>query len=351
MNVSSYCLNVVWSEKLLKISSRRYTGSKYKLRSWIKSLILAHCPVHATFFDVFGGTGVITAEMLEVVKSAVINDFLYSNEICYKAFFGCDGYDLQKLKLFVNEVAVMDRKSLSDNYVSVNYGDKYFGYDDAKFIGFLRERIQNEYEVGGLREREFNILLASLLYSLDRCANTVGHYDAYVKKPSRSRFVFELIEPITSKAEISIYREDSNNLARRVVADIAFVDPPYNSRQYSRFYHVWETIVKWDKPQLSGKAMKPSVENMSEYSKVNAPIVFKDLIQNLRVRYIVVTYNNTYDSKSSSSRNKITLEQIKEILNSRGKTKIFEKSHSRFNAGKTDKAKHKEFLFITEVED
>ena len=351
MNISSFCLNVVWSEKLLKISSRRYTGSKYKLRSWIKSLVLAHCSVHATFFDVFGGTGVITAEILDFVQSAVINDFLYSNEICYKAFFGREGYDLQKLRRFVADVAIYDRQSFTDNYVSVNYGDKYFQYNDAKLIGFIREKIQRDYETGKLTEREFNILLTSLLYSLDRCANTVGHYDAYVKKAFKTSFVFELIEPIISEAEVKIYREDANLLARRICADVAFVDPPYNSRQYSRFYHVMETIAKWDKPTLSGKAMKPPLENMSEYCRVNAPIVFNDLIQNLKVRYIVVTYNNTYDSRSSSSRNKITLERIKEILNLRGKTQIFEKSHSRFNAGKTDKVNHKEILFITEVDE
>lgn len=338
-------------EKLLKINNRRYTGNKYKLMSWIKRLILEHCPEHKIFFDVFGGTGVVTAEMLDEVQSAVINDFLYSNEICYKAFFGRDGYDFQKLKLFADEVVITDKKALSDNYVSLNYGGKYFDYDDARLIGFIREKIQRDYETGELNEREFDILLASLLYSFDRCANTVGHYDAYVKVACQSSFIFELIEPIVSETEVNIYREDANKLARRICADIAFVDPPYNSRQYSRFYHVPETIVKWDKPPLSGKAMKPPLENMSEYSKVKAPTLFNDLIQSLRVRYIVVTYNNTYDSKSSSSRNKITLEQIREILDSRGKTQIFEKKHSRFNAGKTDEAKHKEILFITKVED
>ena len=335
----------------MKIHNRRYTGSKYKLMPWIRELILQYCPEHKIFFDVFGGTGIVTAKMLDVVQSVIINDFLYSNEICYKAFFGSDEYDFQKLMLFAYEVAVADKKSLSDNYVSLNYGDKYFEYDNAKMIGFVREKIQRDYEARKLTEREFDILLASLLYSFDRCANTVGHYDAYVKGSFHSNFVFELIEPIVSETEVTIYREDANELARRVCADIAFIDPPYNSRQYSRFYHVLETIVKWDKPSLSGKAMKPPPENMSEYCKVNAPIVFNDLIQSLKVRYIVVTYNNTYDSKSSSSRNKITLEQIKEILNSRGKTQIFEKDHNRFNAGKTDGAKHKEILFITRVED
>ena len=333
----------------LKINSRRYTGNKYKFMSWIKGLILEHCPEHENFFDVFGGTGVVTAEMLDVVQSAIVNDFLYSNEICYKAFFGSECCDVQKLKQFADEVSITDRKALSDNYVSLNYGGRYFEHGDAKLIGAVRERIQSYYVGGILNEREFSILLASLLYSFDRCANTVGHYDAYIKKSCRSNFVFELIEPIVSETDVTIYREDANELARRISADVAFVDPPYNSRQYSRFYHVLETIVKWDKPSLSGTAMKPPLENMSEYSRVNAPTVFADLIRNLKVRYIVVTYNNTYDSKSSSSRNKITLEQIKEILNSRGKTRIFEKGHSRFNAGKTDSTKHKEILFITEV--
>lgn len=335
----------------MKINNRRYTGSKYKLMKWIKSLILTHCKEHKRLFDVFGGTGVVTAEMLDVVQSAIINDFLYSNEVCYRAFFGSGEYDDQKLKMFVDEVSTTDKKTLSKNYVSLNYGDKYFGNEDAKMIGFIREKIQSDYVEKKLNKKEFDILLASLIYSFDRCANTVGHYDAYIKKACQTQFVFELIEPIASKANVSIYRENANKLARKVTSDIAFVDPPYNSRQYSRFYHVIETIVKWDNPQLSGKAMKPPLKNMSEYSRVNAPIVFNGLIQNLKVRYIVTTYNNTYDSKSSSSRNKITLEQIQEILGSRGNTKRFEKSHNRFNAGKTADTKHKEILFITEVED
>lgn len=334
----------------MKINNRRYTGSKYKLREWIKSLITENCTDCSSFFDVFGGTGIITATMLNLVQKAAINDFLYSNEICYKAFFGNEEYGSQNLKIFVDNVSTLDKKNLPDNYVSANYGDKYFNHDDAKLIGVIREKIQVLYEGGQLNEREFNILLASLLYSFDRCANTVGHYDAYIKKGCPSNFDFELIEPVVGNAVVEIYREDANKLARRISADVAFVDPPYNSRQYSRFYHVMETIAKWDKPPLSGKAMKPPLENMSEYCRVNAPIVFNDLIQNLNVRYIVVTYNNTYDSKSSSSRNKITLNQIKEILNYRGNTKIFEKSYSRFNAGKTESTDHKEYLFITEVE-
>lgn len=334
----------------MKIQNRRYTGSKYKLMPWIKDLILEYCPEHKSLFDVFGGTGVVTASLLDITDSCVINDFLYSNEIIYEAFFSQEKYDEVKLNSFVARYGTIDATKLEDNYVSLNYGGKYFRYDDSKIIGYIREDIELEYKTSNIDRHEYCILLASLLYSFDRCANTVGHYEAYIKgKEIRTCFSFALIEPIKTNNNISIYRTDSNQLANSIFADVAFIDPPYNSRQYSRFYHVMETIVKWDKPVLSGTAMKPPEENMSGYCRNTAPELFEDLISKLKVKYIVVTYNNTYDSKSSSSRNKISLEQIKSILEKRGKTMIFEKKYHRFNAGKTDASEHKELVFITKV--
>lgn len=129
--------------------------------------------------------------------------------------------------------------------------------------------------------------------------------------------------------------------------DIAYIDPPYNSRQYSRFYHIYENLVKWEKPKLYGVALKPEPENMSKYCTVKAKDAFKDLVENLNVKYLAVSYNNTYKSKSKSSKNKIEYEEIVEILNGVGETKIFEQSHQYFNAGKTDFNDHKEFLFLT----
>ena len=340
----------IFNKKFFNINNRRYTGSKYKLMPWIKDIITTHCVNHSSIFDVFGGTGVVTAELLEIVHHAIINDFLYSNEIIYKAFFGKEVYDQNKLEGYRTKYSSIDKYTLGDNYISENYGDKYFSMDDAKLIGYIRENIEEEYLVNNINEKERNILIASLLYSLDRCANTVGHYEAYIKgKAIRTEFIFELVKPIIADADIDIYRQDSNILAPNISADIAFIDPPYNSRQYSRFYHVLETITKWDKPILSGVAMKPPEDNMSAYCRNTAAEAFRDLIDKLNVKYIMVTYNNTYDSKSGSSQNKITLEQIHDILSHRGETVIFDKNYHRFNAGKTDKTNHKEYLFLTTV--
>lgn len=317
---------------------------------WIKEKILKNCKVHDSIFDVFGGTGVVTANLLDISSSNIINDFLYSNEVIYRAFFEKGKYSKGKLLSYKEKYNSLNKEELKVNYVSENFGNKYFSLNDSKIIGYIREDIEKEYGLKKINKREYYILITSLLYSFDRCANTVGHYEAYIKgKNIKDNFLFDLVEPIKTTNTIKIYREDSNELAKKLSADVAFIDPPYNSRQYSRFYHVMETITKWDKPKLVGTAMKPPEENMSNYCRNNAPQVFQELIENLKVKYIVVTYNNTYNSKSTSSKNKITLEEIENILKNKGETKIFTHKYNAFNAGKTDLKDHQEYLFITEV--
>lgn len=337
---------------MFDIQNRRYIGNKFKLMDWISELIDENCPNCHSFFDVFAGTGSVTDFVFDKYDRFIVNDFLYSNNIIYKAFFMNKEYSSDLINKIKEKYQNLDSKKIDDNYVSINFGNKFFNYDDALKIGYIREDIEKLYKKKKINEKEYTILVSSLLYSLDRIANTIGHYDAYRKiKEIKSTFVFELINPksLNKKKVIEIYREDSNDLSKRVKCDIAYIDPPYNSRQYSRFYHVLENITEWKKPELFGTALKPKEENMSDYCKVSAPIVFNDLIQSLDAKYIVVSYNNTYDSKSNSSKNKIALDEITTILSSKGETKIFEKKYKAFDAGKTDLDNHKEFVFITKV--
>lgn len=330
-----------------QIWNRRYTGSKYKLADWISSLIIENCN-GKSFCDIFAGTAIMSKQMLEHVDEIYINDFLFSNEIIYKAFFEQQEFDFMKLEKIRDGFRNVETFSLPSNYVSENFGEKFFSNNDALIIGFIREYIENATK---LNEKERNILLASLLYSADKAANTVGHYDAYIKgKAIPDSFYFDLISPyqyINKKIHIS--RKDANQLAKEIACDIVYIDPPYNSRQYSRFYHVLENITTWKKPELFGEARKPEAENMSDYCRNSATKVFEDLILSLNCKCIVVSYNNTYNSKSSSSKNKITLEDIKRILETKGSVTVYEKSHQFFNAGKTSLNDHKELIFITKV--
>ncbi len=338
---------------MFNIQNRRYIGNKFKLMNWISYLIKTNCPKCHSFFDVFAGTGSVTDYLFDDFDRFIVNDFLYSNNIIFNGFFLNEQFDKDKLNTICNKYQKLNPNKLKDNYVSINFGNKFFNYNDAKTIGHIREDIEKKYKKEVINYKEYTILVSSLLYSMDKVANTIGHYDAYRKiKEIKSTFRFELINPkIYSKNKlVEIYREDSNNLAKKIKCDIAYIDPPYNSRQYSRFYHVLENITEWKKPKLYGTALKPKAENMSEYCKTSAPIAFNDLIQKLDCKYIVVSYNNTYNSKSNSSKNKITLEEIINILSNKGETQIFDKGYKAFNSGKTDMKDHKEFIFITKVE-
>lgn len=335
-------------DEKFNIQQRRYIGSKYKLMPWIKELIKRNTKGDS-FFDVFAGTGSVTEEMLSLYNTFYINDFLYSNEIIFNAFFDNAPYRKDVIENYKDKFNLITTRKVDDEYFSTNYGGKYFSVHDAEIIGEIRELIKVD---NYLNDREKYILLASLLYSTDCIANTVGHYDAYRKvKNIDDRFTFRLIKPINTKGKkIIITRKDANKLAPCVRADVTFLDPPYNSRQYSRFYHVLEEIAEWNKPKLYGVAMKPKPENMSDFSRVKAPEVFDNLVKNLKTKYIVTTYNNTYeDAKSSSSRNKITHKQILSSLNSVGTTKVFKHKYKFFNAGNTELKNHCEMLFITEV--
>ena len=270
-----------------QIWNRRYTGSKYKLSNWISSLIHDNCAGNS-FCDLFAGTAIMSKQMIDSIDEIYINDFLYSNEIIYKAFFEQSDYNLKKLEFLKNGFMKTPLSQISENYVSKNFGNKFFSYNDSLRIGYIREKIENDKT---LNEKEKNILIASLLYSLDKSANTVGHYDAYIKGKSISdTFLFDLIEPYKfENKKIHISRLDANELAKNISCDIVYIDPPYNSRQYSRFYHILENIAKWVKPELFGTACKPNAENMSEYCRSSATRTFEELISSLNCKYIVAS--------------------------------------------------------------
>jgi len=344
-------LNDYKNQDKFQLQSRRYIGNKAKLTDWIMDIIESETQENGTFIDIFSGTSIVAKSAMRKYKTVILNDILYSNNLTYHAFYGTLKWNSGKLVEIANEYNTLNPKSIRENYFSRNFGGKFYEKEISKQIGFIRQDIENRKKNNELNSREYAILLTSLIYTIDRLANTVGHFDAYIKKAiAKKPLNFRLIDTADFK-RTKIYQEDANKLARNIKGDIAYIDPPYNSRQYSRFYHIYENLVKWKKPKLYGVALKPEPENMSKYCTVKAKDAFKDLVENLNVKYLAVSYNNTYKSKSKSSANKIKYEEIVEILENIGETKIFEHSHTFFNTGKTEFNDHKEFLFLTKKND
>ena len=336
----------------MKINNRRYIGNKSKLLDFIyKTISKLGYGSENVFFDVFAGTGVVANYFAEKGYKTILNDNLYSNKVIYEAFLGKGNIDFNKINLIIDTYNKIDSKTLTENYFSKIYAHKYFAEDDAKKIGFIRDDIESKKNT--LTEREYCYLITSLLYATDKIANTVGHFESFLnREPVNKNINLEKLEINTNIIPADIYNEDSNSLATKIKADIAYIDPPYNARQYVNFYHVLENLARWNKPtEFEGNSMKFKRDELkSGYCRRNtAKNLFADLINSLNSKLIVVSYNNTYDAKSVSSNNTLFPQEIIEILKKKGKVTIKEKKYKSFNAGKTDLKGHKEMLYICEV--
>ncbi|MEZ7748621.1 Dam family site-specific DNA-(adenine-N6)-methyltransferase [Gemella sanguinis] len=336
------------NEATLKISNRRYLGSKQKLLSFIEEVVDNNTENINTVADVFCGTGVVADLFRKKGKKVIVNDILKSNVISYNTWFGNEDIDYEKIKKIIYKLNALE--PIKENYVSINFGDKYFSMYNARKIGIIREKIESYTE---LNTREKSFLLTSLIYAMDKVANTVGHYDAYRKKlDSFDRIQLKIPEMNKNKGN-KIYCENANKLVKKIKADLTYIDTPYNSRQYGDAYHLLENIVEWKKPKVSGVAQKmlDRSKTKSKYSTKKAPEEFDDLIQNINSRYILVSYNNMAKKGNGRSNAKISNEEILKSLEKRGKVKIFETPFRVFTTGKTNITDHKEILYLCYVKE
>lgn len=329
----------------VNINNRRYLGSKKRLLYFIEDIVKENTKDVYSIADIFGGTGVVADLFRQQGKKIIINDILTSNYTTYQTWFGNETVNKEKIKYWLE---YLNQLETHENYVSENFGDKYFSLENAKKIGSIREKIE---EINDLNEREKSFLLTSLIYAMDKVANTVGHYDAYRKKMDMHNSLELKMPDINFNRDNEIYQKDANELVREIKADLVYIDTPYNSRQYGDAYHLLENIIEWKKPDLSGVAMKmvDRSKTKSHYSTSKAPIAFTDLINNIKAKYILVSYNNMANKGNGRSNAKISNEEIIEILKTKGKVKVFETNFQPYSTGKSSIENHKELLYLCEV--
>ena len=334
--------------RVSKINNRRYLGNKHGLTKFIRETVDQHCPGIESIIDVFSGTGAVAGAFID--KTIITNDILYSNHLSNRCWFSPDDY---RPNLIIESVSFLNGiNTHANNYVRQNFADTYFSADDCSKIGEARELIEQAYDRNLINDREFAILVTSIIYGMDRIANTVGHYDAYRKGAAFDRpLIFPTILPdIKLSAGNRGYNEDANELIGTLQADLLYCDPPYNSRQYSDAYHLLENIARWEKPEVHGVARKMDRSTLkSAYNTVRAPEAFRDLISKANVKYIVFSYNNMATKGNGRSNAKITDEDITAILSEKGDVKVFEKPHRAFSTGKSDIQDNSERLFVCTV--
>jgi len=334
------------TKKKFQIQNRRFLGNKHKLLDLIKDIVKENCGIIDSFCDIFAGTGVVGNCFNDEKIKVISNDLLYSNYVSLRTFLGTKFLIQSELD---NKIEYLNNlETNKDNYFSINFGNRYFTIENARKIGFIRETIEEISE----NAEEKAALITSLIYAADKVANTVGHYDAYrIKMDSYSRL--KLLVPdidIENNARNMVLNEDANRLVRKISCDVLYIDPPYNSRQYSDTYHLLENLAVWGKPKVYGKAKKMKRTHLkSNYCLKGALDAFKDLIENTRCAHILVSYNNTGESKHGRSNARIKDKDILTILKTKGESQIFEREYQAFTAGRSITNNHKERIFYCKV--
>lgn len=330
----------------LQINNRRYLGSKQKMLDFINDVVSKHTNNVKSVADIFGGTGIVADMFNKQGKKVIVNDILTSNYISYQTWFGNESVDKKKIQDKIDELNNIEGIS---GYVSENFGNRYFSIENANKIDAIREKIET-YSDLNCREKAF--LLTSLLYAMDKVANTVGHFDAYRKKMDSFKPIYLKVPEFNKNTGNKIYNQDANQLVRKIKADLVYVDTPYNSRGYESAYHVLENVMEWKKPEVEGVAMKAvnRSEKSSDYTKSKAPQAFDDLIQNINSRYILVSYNNMAKKGNSRSNAKISNDEIISALRKRGEVEIFDIDFNAFTTGKSHIQDHKELLYLCRVD-
>ena len=159
------------------------------------------------------------------------------------------------------------------------YGGHYFSPKQALSFDSMLRSLPKDSE-----RRE--LCLAAVIIAASNCAAAPGHTaqpfkatrtaaaylrDAWLRDPFYyARAALKKLCPLHAIEPGQAVVADANQMAEKLNSnDVVFVDPPYSAVQYSRFYHVLETIARGTCSTVEGVGRYPPPEERpnSSYSK------------------------------------------------------------------------------------
>lgn len=279
----------------------RYMGNKTSLIEYIEEQIRNVTPTNGIVCDLMAGSGVVAYALKEHYK-IVYNDVQYYSYVIGKAIVKNDVY---KPTITEVEEFILKLKPSKNNFFEKTYSDTYFSKQqcvDIDSIRFNIEYIHNEYKK--------NLYLLILMGAMNSVQSTSGHYAQFMdkentriqnlrKKDIKKEFIKRSKEYIDLKLYnngVELYNLDFNDLlAISPKIDTIYLDSPYTQEQYSRFYHILETVCKNDNPLVNYKAKYREQRFQSKFSsKPNAKNEFEKIFKYCNEKRInlVISYSN-----------------------------------------------------------
>jgi len=329
----------------------KYLGSKRLLTSHITAAF-SDLPEGARILDVFSGTSRVGQALKRAGFDVCSNDHnAYAHTIarCY-----VEADRAQWIAPATDLIEALKDTPPKAGWFTETYckNARFFHPDNGARIDAIRNRIEGME----LEEPLRSIALISLMEAADRVDSTTGVQMAFLKQwATRSLKPLQLRVPELIDGRGQSSQKNALDAAQTFTGHAAYLDPPYNQHSYRSNYHIWETLVRWDQPEVYGVAQK-RIDCKTEKSNFNSrPKIgeaLQEVIEALNVERIVVSFNNEgYLSKDA----------IVDMLSKRGDVHTVELDYKRYvgaqigihnnkgkRVGKVSHTRNKELLFVVD---
>ena len=249
-----------------------------------------------TVIDLFSGTSRVGHALKADGYRVLANDHNAYAATLARCYVQADAEDvLRDASLLVQE---FNRLKGTFGYFTETFcvKSRFFQPKNGEKVDAIRQAIA---------EKELNpeleaVMLTALMEAADRVDSTTGLQMAYLKKwASRSYKDLALrvpkVLPRARHGKSSAYGLDVFDAVEILEGDLAYIDPPYNQHSYLSNYHIWESLIRWDKPEVYGVACK-RVDVRERRSVFNSKPQFASamsrLITKVRAPILIISFNN-----------------------------------------------------------
>ena len=269
----------------------KYIGSKRVLVPHIVRAAAAF-PESGRVLDLFSGTSRVARGLKETGRYLIANDHLAYAATLARCYVQADAD--RWLGEATRLVAELSTVAPEPGYFTRAFCQdaRYFQPHNGARVDAIREEIARRRLPPELEA----VALVSLMEAADRVDSTTGVQMAYLKQWAPRAFnALELRVPAILPGPGEALHMDAVEAASRVEADLAYIDPPYNQHSYMGNYHVWESLIRWDKPKTYGIANKrvQCREYKSDFnSKRRIRKGLQALFEAVRCKHLLVSFNN-----------------------------------------------------------
>ena len=302
----------------------KYLGSKRVLVPLITQTV-GCLPGTRTVADLFSGTSRVGHALKRAGYQVLANDHNAYAETLARCYVQADHETVANDAAAL--IAEFGRLRGRPGYFTQTFCERsrFFRPRNGERIDAIREAIARK----GLPPELEAVVLVSLMEAADRVDSTTGVQMAYLKRwAPRASNTLELrlpaLLPRAAGGKGRAFGLDALAAAKTLRADVAYLDPPYNQHSYRGNYHIWETLVLWDKPEVYGTACK-RVDCRQRSSLFNSRPRFRptmaELIAAVRAPIIVLSFSDEgYMARA----------EIEALLATRGQVAVIERDHPRY---------------------